>query len=405
MSTRNYRLAVIAIRPQPYHSAWFRVLAAHPLLDLTVYYLSDVGVGAAADADFGRYQTDYPVLEGYRSCFPRNRAPRPDRGRFTGTFHPELLARLHPRVHDAAVVSGWFGLTVWLAHLVCMACGIPVLLRSDANSADPTRPGRRWIKKAILTRLFRRCSAFLTVGTRNAEFYRRHGVPEEKLFLTPYGVDNDFFQRQRLAGLPQRTEIRSRFGLPRDAVVILYAGRLAPEKCVGDLLAACERLADPRAWLVLAGEGRERAALEQRARSLGFERVRFIGFQGQEELARVYLASDVLVLPSQREPWGLVVNEAMNFALPIVASEVVGAVPDLVGEDNGCVFPTGDVDALVRCLRPLVDDPVRRARMGASSLERVRRWSHHGSAEAVLRALEFAVRPPRLTPPRPRRGS
>ena len=115
MPSPRYRLAVVVNRPQPYHSALFRALAAHAQIDLTVYYLFDVGVGAAPDPDFGRFQWDSPVLEGYRSHFLRNRAAFPAEARFAGSFHPELCARLHPCFHDAVVIHGWFGLSVWLA--------------------------------------------------------------------------------------------------------------------------------------------------------------------------------------------------------------------------------------------------------------------------------------------------
>jgi glycosyltransferase involved in cell wall biosynthesis len=392
MGDRTYRLAIIAARPQPYHSALYRALAAHPQIDLTVYYLFEEGLGAGDDADFGRFDWGYPVLEGYRSHFPRNRAPRPDKSRLAGSFHPELLRRLHPRFFDAVVIPGWFGLSVWLAHLICWARRLPVLFRSSANSAEMAQ-GRRSLKDRVLPRLFRRCAAFLVLGRRNAEFYRRYGVPEEKLFLTPHAVDNDFFQQQRAAWLPRRAEIRARLGLPQDAVLILYAGRLAPEKRLDDLLLAGHDLANPRVWLMLAGEGRERARLERQARALSLPRVLFPGLLGQEELARLYLAADIFVLPSDREPWGLVINEAMNFSLPIVASEVVGAVPDLVHADNGLVFPPGNADALRRCLKTLVDDPDRRARMGRRSLERILLWSHQGSVDAVLRALELVTGP------------
>ena len=122
-----------------------------------------------------------------------------------------------------------------------------MLLRSAANPADPV--GRPWARAWVLPRLFRRCAAFLTQGTRNAEFYRSYGAPEEKLFLVPHAVDNDFFQQQHAALRPQRSELRRRLGLPDDAVLLLYAGRLAPEKRLGDLLEAVRRLDDPRAWL------------------------------------------------------------------------------------------------------------------------------------------------------------
>src|SRR3972149_5759236 len=86
-----------------------------------------------------------------------------------------------------------------------------------------------------------RCAAFLTQGTRNAEFYRSYGAPEEKLFLVPHAVDNDFFQQQHAALRPQRSELRRRLGLPEDAVLLLYAGRVAPERRLGGPLEAVRR--------------------------------------------------------------------------------------------------------------------------------------------------------------------
>ena len=401
MPPPRYRLAVVANRAQPYHSALFRALAAHPQIDLTVYYLFDVGVGAAPDPDFGRFQWDSPVLEGYRSLFLRNRAAFPAEAHFAGSFHPELCARLHPRFHDAVVIHGWFGLSVWLTLLTCRRRKLPVLMRSSAHVTSPNWNHATGLKHLVLRRLFRQCSAFLTLGRRNAEFYRRWDVSEEKLFLTPHAVDNNFFGRQRAALLPQRPSLRQQLGLPADAVVFLYAGRLAPEKRLPDLLHAVCALDDARAWLVLAGEGRERRHLENLARSIGLTQILFPGFQSQSKLARFYVAADTFVLPSGSETWGVVVNEAMNFALPVVVSDAAGAVPDLMEEGgNGMVFPAGDRAALRCCLGRLLADASLRTQLGERSLERIQRWSHHRSAESVLRALEFAASaPPRSYTP------
>jgi len=389
VEAKRYRLAVVAIRPQPYNSPLYRSLAAHPRIDLTVYYLLDEGLGKTRDLDYRRFEWGYPVLDGYRSRFLRNRAPRPSGARFTGAFHPELFCRLHLRHHDAAVVPGWFPSSVWLAHWACWRHGLPVLMRSDANAADPVR--RPWVRTLVLPRLFRRCAAFLAVGSRNAAFYRGCGVPEEKLFLAPYAVDNDFFQQQRAALQPRRGELRRQLGLPDEALLLLYAGRLVPQKRPGDLLAAVARLDDARVWLALVGEGPERGRLEQQVAALGLRRVFFAGFRTQAELSEYYMAADIFVLPSEREPWGLVVNEAMNFGLPVVVSQVAGAVGDLVLPGTGRTFPPGDVDALAACLRPLLADAGLRARLGQGALDRIRQWSHAGSPETIVRALEFAT--------------
>jgi glycosyltransferase involved in cell wall biosynthesis len=82
----------------------------------------------------------------------------------------------------------------------------------------------------------------------------------------------------------------------------------------------------------------------------------------------------------------------MNFGLPAVVSERVGAAPDLVRPETGRTFPPGDVAALADCLRLLVADAGLRARLGQGALARIRQWSHAGSADTIVRAVEFALR-------------
>ena len=87
--------------------------------------------------------------------------------------------------------------------------------------------------------------------------------------------------------------------------------------------------------------------------------VRFLGNLDHEELCRYYAATDALVLPSLSEPWGFVLNEAMEFGRPLVVSDAVGAGPDLV-RGNGFVHPAGDVEALAEALEQLATDPDQR---------------------------------------------
>ncbi len=111
-------------------------------------------------------------------------------------------------------------------------------------------------------------------------------------------------------------------------------------------------------------------------------------------LRDVYAASDVLVVPSMRtatfrEPWGLVVNEAMNRALPVVASDAVGAAAGGLVRDevNGLVVPAGDSVALARALRRLAADRALRARLGAQGAQDVRAYSHDAWARGFSEAL------------------
>ena len=216
----------------------------------------------------------------------------------------------------------------------------------------------------------------------------------ERIFPMPYAVDNEFFRSAAERARPERESLRADLGLRPERAVILFASKMQPHKRAGDLLEAYARLspdgiAEPAAYIVFAGDGEERAYLERRARALKWDSIRFIGFRNQSELPGLYDLCDVFVLPSEREPWGLVVNEAMNAGKPVVVSDRVGAGPDLVEEGvNGFVYPAGDVAALANRLRRLIDNADTRAAMGAHALEKVARLDFNADREGLLAALD-----------------
>jgi glycosyltransferase involved in cell wall biosynthesis len=147
-------------------------------------------------------------------------------------------------------------------------------------------------------------------------------------------------------------------------------------------------VADLNAYLVFAGSGSLRPFLESEAKSLGIaDRVRFLGFVNQSGLPETYRASDILVLPSEYEPFGLVVNEAMLCRCPVIVSDRVGARFDLVREGKtGYVFPCGDTGALGALLRHALNDRFRLIQTGMACRERMSSWS---PAEYVAALIQF----------------
>src|SRR5262249_14334429 len=140
------------------------------------------------------------------------------------------------------------------------------------------------------------------------------------------------------------------------------------------------------AFLVFAGEGPLRSALEAEVEAIGIaERTRFLGFVNQSQLPAVYRTADVLVLPSDYEPFGVVVNEAMLCGCPVIVSDRVGARYDLIREGKtGFVYPCGVVDALATILRDILDDRERLRCMGEAALKRLETWSPHENIEALV---------------------
>jgi len=383
----RYKMAAIFPRPHPYFCKFLQRLSTRPEIDLTVYFYSDVGVGAARDPSYGHaLQFDTDLLAGYRCHFLRNYALRPRLYTFWGLFHPALLRELS-RDYHVILVHGWCGLSSWTAFAMALARRIPILLHSDQNVIQVRGRMRLFFRNILYRTLFRHVAAFLVVGRRNAAFYRNLGVSEQDMFLTPFAVDNAFFKAERCRLEPERVALRSKLGIPPKATVILYVGRLVPEKGLLDLLSALRQLSDASAHLVLVGDGPQRPALEDYVRSHHLHGVHLAGFRNYSQLPSFYALSDVFVLPSYREPWGAAVNEAMNFALPVVASDDGGAVADLVENGrNGLLFQPGDEGQLARHLQYLVSHPEVREQMGAESARRIALWDFERDIDGVLAA-------------------
>src|SRR5207302_7072307 len=183
---------------------------------------------------------------------------------------------------------------------------------------------------------------------------RSLGVDEGRLFLTPYVVDTRFFVTAAMTA--DRAATRRAWKVPVEVPVALFVGKLVSWKRPEDLLRALAAV--PEMYGVLVGEGSLRSRLQSLSDRLGMrERVRFLGFVNQRGLPGVYAAADVLVLPSEYEAFGVVVNEAFACGLPAVVSEACGAAGDLVDHrETGFVVPVGNVKAPAGRLGPLAGD-------------------------------------------------
>jgi glycosyltransferase involved in cell wall biosynthesis len=211
--------------------------------------------------------------------------------------------------------------------------------------------------------------------------------------MAPYAVDNHFFQQAADELLPKRVSLRREYGLPDDAPVFLFCGKLIDVKRPLDVVEAFARI--PRendAFLLFVGDGVLRSRVEARVRSLGLRKVRLLGFRNQREISRFYALSDVLVLPSEFEPWGLVLNEAMNFGLAVVASNQVGGAVDLVrAGSTGEVFPVGNIEALVMAMEQCMKEP-RRSLAGRASRRAIESWSIEAAAAGIAAAVHACAR-------------
>ena len=143
----------------------------------------------------------------------------------------------------------------------------------------------------------------------------------------------------------------------------------------------------------MVGDGPLGDSLKEQAARLGIaERVRFAGLVKYSRLAEFYAASDVLLFPSEHEPYGLPVNEAMICGIPAIVSDRVGAGYDLVENGKtGYMYTCGDVGALEAILRRVLPDRALLKQMGEQARERMKTWSPRVNAEATILAVEKAM--------------
>ena len=388
----RYRLAAVTSHPVQYQAPLFQRLAAHRSVDLTVFYGDDRSVAGEIDEGFGvPVRWDRPLLDGYRSIFlTRSASASGPLKRLAADAG--IVRHLRREQFDAIFIHSYATRLALFACLGALASGTPVLLRTES---ERLRPRRRWteaLKELVLRPLLALTSAVLVIGSANRRFYDHYGVPRTRQFFTPYSVDNDYFLAQADLAQASLSRRRPAYGWTEDVIVVGFSGKLIPLKRVEDLIDAVAILQSEglRAGLLVVGDGPNRGALEKRARGLRW--AAFAGFQNQSELAACYACMDVFVLPSRSETWGLVLNEAMLFHLPVIASSMVGAGEDLIEPgENGYIFDVGDVRGLANHLRHLVESLQLRRDFGRRSYAIVQRYSHDACVRGILKSLDYVT--------------
>jgi glycosyltransferase involved in cell wall biosynthesis len=385
-SVDQFRLAAVTSHPVQYQAPLFQRLAGHPSIDLTVYYGHDASVTGELDPEFGLpIAWDRPLLAGYRSvvlatCDQRLRWWR------RMSRQAAVIRHIWRGRYDAVFIHSYATWLSLMAYAGAWLSRTPVLVRTESHDIWARPAPTAALKSIVLRVLFRHTDAFLSIGEANQRFYERLGVGSDRLFWTPYGVDNEFFSSERERLLPERDAIRRELGIAPDEAVVVYSGKLIERKRVEDLLLAASRVGAKMAVLII-GDGPCRSRLLEATVRLGVK-VLFVGFQNQTQLARYYVCGDVFVLPSRHETWGLVLNEAMLFEMPVIATTAVGAGVDLIEPHvTGFSYRSGDITRLAEYLELLAADPDRRHVMGRAARRLVGRYTYDACVEGITSAL------------------
>jgi glycosyltransferase involved in cell wall biosynthesis len=284
-------------------------------------------------------------------------------------FDPRTLTDLVRLVRERRIQVAHlqnYGATA-LGRVAAGVCGIPAIVHVHANYLE--RPGDypSWLHAidVVLRPWTASCIAVSDSAARSA--VEAQGFRAESVRVLRSGIDLDRFHP---SDGPARGAARESIAVPPDGPVATAVARLFPVKGI-DFLIDAWSIVEKRGssgWLVLAGDGPDRQALEARAARHGLRRVRFLGHRPDVE--RVFQASDVLVVSSRSETGPLTAVEAMATGCPVAAFRV-GGVGELVRDGiEGLLVEAGDVEALASAMERLLTDSALRERMGRAALAR-----------------------------------
>jgi glycosyltransferase involved in cell wall biosynthesis len=374
------KIVFLVERPTQFEAPFYRFAAGDPRHELRILYTGATTGGTTIaepvfDPELGRpVSWGIDLLGGY----PHEVCPPP------GTAAGWLAERLRPGKCDLVIVNGYTQPTYRLGTRVAKRAGCRTALRLDSVLWGGS-PVRNLAKRLLYATYMKRTyDLFLGVGSLTLAYLRAFGVPPERTGLFPYAVDvEDFRSRSRLVP-EERRAWRRRLGVPADARVVLSLAKLNGREAPWDLLRAFGRLDQldhEDTWLVLAGDGPDRPALESQAGA----RVRFPGYVPYPDLPALYAAADLFVHPAREERWGVSVQEALACGLPVVASSRVGAAFDLLAPGgNGFLYSAGDDAELAGRLAAALALPPERVR--ETSREILGRWDYTAVWQGLLEA-------------------
>jgi len=387
-------LGIFSTHPIQYQVPLWRKLAARKNLRIHVYYGSDSSVRGEIDREFGvPVKWDVPLLEGYDYSFLKNTAknPGPEKG-FWGINCPEIESIMQKEKFDAVLVHCYSHFFEWQVMWAAWRNKVSIMLRGDNREGTGIKksPFFEFVRSTVLRQLYKRISICLAVGKYMRRHFLKHGVAEWRVVNCPHCVDTDLMREQRDRLLPKKFELRGEVGIPPEALVLLFSGKLVPRKNPL-LLARALRLVKSREriWVLVAGDGVLRERLEAELKEVLGNRVVFPGFVNQSELGKYYAISDVLVLPSSwGETWGLVVNEAMLFGLPALVTDTVGCREDLVIPGRtGYIYPCDNEEALAGIVQDLIDNPELIRKLGTAAQEHIKAYSADAAVEGIVEGL------------------
>ena len=333
---KKKNLAIITTHPIQYQTPLFKKLSSSKI-SVDVFFASKQNLSSKKkDLEFNvNFNWDVELLKGYNYFFSTNQTKEINDWRLSFNNLEKYLKR---KKYDAVLIFGWNKLLYWKSFYLAKKMCIPIILRVETNFYSKINLIKKRLKIFILKILFRYINFFLYIGKFNKEFYQSLEVPKQKLFPGLYFVDNNFFFKKKNNTLKKQLNIQNK-------KICLFAAKFIDRKNPLKFIKLAILLKNYKdIHFLMVGNGILMKQCKNFIQNSDTKNITLLGFKNQKELRDIYHISDLLVLTSRYETWGLVINEALASNIPVIASNKCGGAIDLIKNNiNGFIYKENNI--------------------------------------------------------------
>jgi glycosyltransferase involved in cell wall biosynthesis len=293
-----------------------------------------------------------------------------------------VLKWLKNSTFDIIIIGGYSTPTGMLSVEYLRMKHIPFIISSDGGIAKKESGFRRKVKKHFISS----ASNWLSPGKTTTNYLIEYGARKEKIFEYPFASLWQNEIRKLRIGSSEKSSLKIKLEM-REQKTILSIGRFIPQKGF-DLLIKASKLIDENIGVYIVGGAPTKEYCDI-VHNLGLKNVHFRNFMHKDLLKEYYLAADLFVLPTRDDIWGLVINEAMSYGLPVITTDRCVAGLELVeNNDNGFIVHVNDVQEIAMKIEEILQNEETCTSMSNRSINKIQRYSIENMAHEHLKAIE-----------------
>jgi glycosyltransferase involved in cell wall biosynthesis len=283
---------------------------------------------------------------------------------------------------DVVNLTGYYDIASWIVLFYCKLKGIKTILSNESTEGDHSRNSLKEFCKSLIIKQF---DGYFNFGTLSKNYLLTLGAKADKMLVSRNCVDNELLKKTYTESILSRSERQTALNLSKNNFI--FVGRLIEFKnlfFLFECFAEAQKQSDGDWGLIILGDGEQKEKLQNFVKDLNIKNVSFQNGVSWQEVPAYLALSNVFVLPSYSEPWGLVVNEAMACGMPVLVSEKCGCAVDLVQNGkNGFIFSPFDKNQLTSLLLRFMNKELNCMKMGEISQLIIKDYSPENVAKEM----------------------